>query len=317
MEKKRKYRELCSVDCSIPVFCKDWWLDCVADGSWDVVLVEEGHEIVAAMPYVSRKRFGFVGVVMPPLTQFLGPWMKVKNEKSCKILEKQKKLMGILIDGLPKFDYFKQHWNYEYKNWLPFYWRNFSQTTRYTYVLNDISDKEKIWSGFDRSKKKNIKRAKDIVNVVYNINAERFYYEHRDTLRSDGKVISYSKDLFMRLHEAVVSNNAGQIIAAFDENSNLHSALFIVWDEISAFNLVSVIKPEFRKSGSASLLIQSAIELASEHTNRFDFEGSMIESVERSFRRFGAEQYRYFAIEKVPSKIVRMYRFLRNDLFKQ
>lgn len=58
--------------------------------------------------------------------------------------------------------------------------------------------------------------------------------------------------------------------------------------------------PEFRNSGAASLLVYSAIKYLHEHdlADKFDFEGSMIFSVEKSFRYFGATQTPYFQIWK-------------------
>jgi hypothetical protein len=45
-----------------------------------------------------------------------------------------------------------------------------------------------------------------------------------------------------------------------------------------------------------------AIKFASTVTKRFDFEGSMIEPVERFFRAFGAKQTPYFALTHRPSR---------------
>jgi len=58
--------------------------------------------------------------------------------------------------------------------------------------------------------------------------------------------------------------------------------------------------PEFRNSSAASLLVYSAIKYLHEHdlADKFDFEGSMIFSVEKSFRYFGATQTPYFQIWK-------------------
>ena len=62
--------------------------------------------------------------------------------------------------------------------------------------------------------------------------------------------------------------------------------------------------PEFRNSGATSLLMWNAIQFASTVSQIFDFEGSMIESVERFFRGFGAVQTPYFSISHIRSKRV-------------
>jgi len=74
-QRKVSYRALCDAERSIPIFNRDWWLDAVTAGRWDVALVEKGGRIVAAMPYAMRRRCGFLFIEQPALTQFNGPWI--------------------------------------------------------------------------------------------------------------------------------------------------------------------------------------------------------------------------------------------------
>jgi len=61
---------------SIPLFCQDWWMDAVCLDEWDVLLVEEKGQIVAALPYHLRKKLGFRCIVQPQLTQYNGIWIR-------------------------------------------------------------------------------------------------------------------------------------------------------------------------------------------------------------------------------------------------
>ena len=61
-----------------------------------------------------------------------------------------------------------------------------------------------------------------------------------------------------------------------------------------------------RNSGANSLCMWEAIKFASTVTGRFDFEGSMLEPVERFFRAYGAVQKPYFRITKTNSGLLRM-----------
>ena len=56
--------------------------------------------------------------------------------------------------------------------------------------------------------------------------------------------------------------------------------------------------PDLRNSGAASLVMWEAIQFASTVTQQFNFAGSMIPSIERFFRGFGATQVPYFSIYK-------------------
>ncbi len=54
--------------------------------------------------------------------------------------------------------------------------------------------------------------------------------------------------------------------------------------------------PDLRSSGALSLLMHEAIQFAATVTQRFDFEGSMHEPIERFFRNFGATPKQYFQV---------------------
>ena len=57
--------------------------------------------------------------------------------------------------------------------------------------------------------------------------------------------------------------------------------------------------PELRSSDAVQLLVWKALEFVSSiGLTEFDFEGSMIESIEAVGRAFGAKQVPYFAISK-------------------
>jgi len=303
MNTKNKYRIHCKEEKSIPIFSQDWWLDSVCgEKNWGVCLVEKGDQILASMPYHTKKRYGFTLLSHPLLTQNLGPWIRPSVVAYSKMLGDQKDLMEALILQLPEYDYFNQNWHYTHTNWLPFYWKKFTQTTRYTYVIDDLSDLDKVFSEFAYSKKKNIKKSAGLINVVLDISADEFYENHKMTLLKQHSKISYSKELFKEIYDACYQNNAGKTIAAYDKDGNLHAALFIVWDNQSAYDLISTIDPDYRKYGAASLLIREAIKFVAPHASKFDFEGSMIESVERSFRQFGAIQKPYFTVTKINSR---------------
>ena len=124
------------------------------------------------------------------------------------------------------------------------------------------------------------------------------------TLSKQNEKISYSFDLFERIYKAGYRKNAAKTIYATDIDGNMHAALFVIWDSQSAYNLISTIDPDFRNSGAATLLVKEIIKYVSTQTKKFDFEGSMIEGVENSFRQFGAVQKPYFTIYKTNSRLL-------------
>ncbi len=313
LKDKDEYRAFCSDEINMPIFSKDWWLDAVSGrDNWDVILVKKNNNIIASMPFIKTVSKGFSLIIMPTLTQTLGPYIKYpNNQNEAKRLSFEKVIMDELITKLPDFDVFNQNFNYSITNWLPFYWNSFEQTTKYTYVINNIKDIDVVVANFDRSKKKNIKKAEKTVKIKYDLSAKDFYDNHSMTLKKQGADISYSFELFNSLYKSSYENDSGKIIYAIDEKDFIHGALFIVWDGNSAYDLISTIDPDTRNCGAASLLIQEAIRFVADKTNKFDFEGSMIENVENSFRKFGAVQTPYFSISKTNSKLIHIMRIIK------
>lgn len=312
---KEKYRIFSQNEPTIPIFSKSWWLDAVADNDWDVCLIEKGDEIQATMPYVLQKRYGFTILGQPPLTQNLGPWLSPSTAKYPKRLARDKDLMETLINNLPEYHEFHQKWHYSQVNWLPFYWKKFRQTTRYTYVIQGLSDLDTVFSEFEHSKRKNIKKAEKVVSVLWDIGLDEFFHNHKMTLQKQGLAISHDYEVFKRIYESSYQQGMGRTLGAYDSSGNLHAALFIVFDEMSAYDLISTIDPDFRSIGAASLLVREAIKYAAERgLDRFDFEGSMIEPVERSFRQFGARQVAYHSVSHIPSRILRAAKSVRELL---
>ena len=309
MPKKQSYRVSCSKETTLPIFSQDWWLDAVCGkDNWDVAIVVKGEEIQASMPYYMKRCYGFKILTMPQLTQNLGPWLRSSQVKYSKRLGHEKKLMNALIEQLPQHDYFSQNWHYSNTNWLPFYWKGFKQTTNYTYVLADLRDKDKIWSGLRENIRTDIKKATNRfkLQVRSELGIDEFLEINRKTFDRQGMALPYTVDFAKRLDAACCEHKCRKIFIAEDEQGRRHAGVYIIWDEKSAYYLMGGGDPELRNSGATSLCIWEAIKFASTVTNKFDFEGSMIEPVERLCRGFGAAQHPYFSIKKSPSILLRM-----------
>lgn len=308
MINKEKYRTLCAIEKSIPLFSQDWWLDATAgDGSWDVVLVEENGSIVGAMPYFHQQRNGLKLISQPVLTQTSGPWIRPSKAKYAKALGYQKDVMEGLIKKLPAFDYFSQNWHYSYTNWLPFYWEGFKQTTRYTYVLPSLTSEEELWAGLEEKIRGDIRKASNRfgLRVRDDLALADFLRLNRMTFERQGMPLPYSESLVERLDAACAARGQRRILIAEDNQGQHHAGVYIVWDDNAAYYLMGGGHPKLRSSGATSLCMWEAIRHASKETKTFDFEGSMIESVERFFRAFGAIQTPYFNVKKTPSLLLR------------
>ncbi|SFM05056.1 GNAT family N-acetyltransferase [Pelosinus propionicus] len=303
-DNKQKYRDLCEIEKIIPIFSKDWWLDAVCgDDNWDVVIIEKDGEIVASWPFYIKKS-GFNVIAMPRLTQAMGIWISYPNgQKYTKRLAYEKKIFTDLIGRLPQVDMFSQNFHYSITNWLPLYWSGFQQATRYTYVIEDITDLVKVYNNFQSNIKTDIKKAQRTVNCYFDSDIDKFFNTNRLTFERQRMQMPYDIKFLKRLDAACSKRECRKIFYAQDEQGRIHAAIYIIWDEQSAYYLMGGGHPELRSSGATSLLLWKAIQFAATVTKKFDFEGSMIEPVERFFRAFGAVQKPYFSISKANRKM--------------
>lgn len=310
MTLKDRYRKLCKNESTIPIFSRDWWLDAVCGDDWDVCLVEESGKIAASMPYHIKNRYGFTLLAQPILTQTLGPWLRPSEAKYSNRLGQEKDLLTALINQLPNFARFQQNWHYVNTNWLPFYWQGFQQTTKYTYRLPYLMDLDAIWSNFRQNIRSDIRKATNRFNlkVRNDVSINEFLDLNAQTFQRQGIQLPYTRDFIRHLDEVCLKNNARQIFIAEDDQGKRHAGVYIIWDEQSAYYLMGGSDPELRTSGATSLCMWEAIQFASTKTKSFDFEGSMIEPVERFFRAFGAIQTPYFTVSKTKSRALKTFR---------
>jgi hypothetical protein len=305
MTTKDRYEQFCKEQTNMPVFLQKWWMDAVCIGKqWDVLLYEEKGQIVAVFVFHYVIKYGFKFILQPQLTQYNGVWINYPQDISAhKKRSLEKRIMYFFIARLEaeKYIYYEQSFHYSIVNWLPFYWKGYEQTTRYTYQLKDLSNMEKCFSEFSPSKQRQIKKTAKDLFVDFDCSAEEFYRAATDNLRLQQEKFNYPKHLFEHVYHACLSRGQGKIIGIRDKNRRLYAATFIVWDVTSAYFLLYTIHPEYRSSGASSRMVWEAIQYVSDKVKIFDFEGSVNEAVELSYSRFGTEQLAYFTVKKSKS----------------
>lgn len=297
----RSSEELEAFLADAPLFFQPWWLEAVAPGKWDFVVVRRGPHIAAVMPYVLRST-GWMGnqnaLIMPPETRCLGPWLRPSRAKLAKKHTVEKELMLELIDGLPPHVQFGQYFHYTVSNWMPFFWRGYQQTTRYTYVLEDLTDPDAIWKDFDADIRWNIRRARRYVEVVEDYEFEEFMDTRDKSFHRQGILPGYSREIHRKIHEACQARDACKMYVAVDAKDNVHAVAYIIWNAYSAHYILGGGDPTLRSSGANCLLLWEAIQQARKVTRRFDFDGSMHPPIEKFFRLFGAQQKPYHLVTK-------------------
>ena len=279
-------------------FEQPWWLNAVAPGSWGEAVVERQGEVVARLPYARKTKLGLTVLTQPPLTRFVGPWLRPSTGKYATQLGVESELMTELIEKLPPHDVYRGSFAPSVTNWLPFYWAGFDATLRYTYRLDDLSDPDRLWADVGGNVRSRVKRARKDVEIRTDVCLSDILRINRQLFERQGLAPPFDDEMAHRLDEACVKRNARQIVAAVGPDGRVHAALYLVRDATTTYLLYGGTDAEFRSSGVNTLVVWEAIRRAAEESQHFDFLGSMIESVERVNRSFGAQQRPYLFVSR-------------------
>jgi hypothetical protein len=280
------------------IFQQPWWLDALAPGRWGESTVERGGRVVARLPYVVRGRGRLRMLTMPPLTQTLGPWVERTTAKPAEALSEEHSLLQALEAGLPAAEAFDQQFSPAMLNALPFYWQGYRLELAYTYRLDGLGSEEALWDALRSTARTQIRKARTRVEVREDLGLDQLYAVWAKMFERLGRRPPVTLDGLDRLDRACAARNARAMLFARDDAGRVHAVAYTVWDEHAAYYLLGGVDPAFRSSAAGSLLMWESIMRARAATNLFDFEGSMIEPVERFFRTFGAQQTPYLRVSR-------------------
>jgi hypothetical protein len=296
------------------LFHKSWWLDAVAPNKYAILTIKNNNQILAAWPLTFKKIAGLNLIILPQLTPKLGiilaPPRKLKYPEQ---LSYDMELMHELIGLLPRHSLFYQRFSTQFTNWLPLYWANFRQTTRYTYVIEDLSYLDEVWKNVRYSTKRKINRARNQgIEVINDLSLKNLLDLNDLTYSRQKLTVPYSREYVQRIDEACEKNNASKKFFAVDKNGQIHAAIYIVYDQKTAYYLFGGGDPSLNYQGAHFLVLWEAIKFAGQVSLSFDFEGSMHRNIEPVFRSFGGIQKPYMEITRSNCLIDTAFSFFRN-----
>ena len=267
------------------LFSEPWWLEAIAPGRWGEVSVEENGRRVAEMRYVSRTgRFGLVRLGSDSLAPRIGPSFDLPQTKSPTMIGRSNELAERLVSQLPRYDYL----SFELSSaapWLPFFWTGFRQMTRYSYVLRDLGDLDAVWAGMSQGTRNAIRKGELTLSVVRD-RGQAIHDLVVATFRRQRMRNPYPRATLDRAIHASQREGKGAVLTAVDAQERPTAAAFFVWDDDRMYYLVGASDPH-ASGGAMSVILWHAIQLAASQRLMFDFEGSMIPTVEKFFRGFG------------------------------
>jgi len=316
---QQKYREWVKEKPEISLFMKDWWLDAVCEGAeWSAVLVEHPEfGVIGALPYQLKSYFGKKVILPPLLCPYLGPWLyDDEDEKRSPIKEKFRywHIMDLLSGGLPPVSIFVGQWLPKHQDWLPFHWKGYRQTTRYTFILEDLSNAERCFEQFKGNIRTNVRKASETLHVTKENDIASFYRVHQQSFHRQQKQSPISLDLLTRVFESGREAAEASIWLAKDGSGQVYAGVLTVTDQKKVYILVSGVDTSMGNVGALNLCYWKIIEAYEGSGKQLDFEGSMLEKVAPVFLSFGSTMQPYQRVYRFANKGYELISLLLNKV---
>jgi hypothetical protein len=278
------------------VFCYSWWLTSITKSNFKILAVYDNDEIVAGIP-LALDTHGKVNI--PPMTRTLGVLYKMQDYQSArKKISAERKWLSELLKYVVRDDFVQMCMHHNFTDWLPFRWHGFSQTTRYTYILNyEKKTPGELWDNLDLRNRKIIRKStKNGIRVETTDDFELIYrYESLSYERQGLKFEIPYNDLKI-LDDASKERGNRIIFKAIDNTNQVHAVLYVAFNNKSAYALLSGSDPKLRKQGGHTLILWEAVRYFSGRVDCFNFGGSDIEKIESHLKGFGGTLTPYFHI---------------------
>jgi len=248
-----------------------------------------------------ERKWGVRCLVTPPITPNVGPFFVAfaSSDHPRANLERERKIAELLAGFLSSQNapVVSVCFSETLRDMRPFLWIGFKVSPQYSYVLNLEQSLDEMWSGFSSKVRNDIRRAERDGIRVENSSDWSIVYEMICDLAEHRKLPIDVQTTARILNSFADETNSFDLVAYSE--GKIIASLFCVRNQNTCYMLF--LNRDFRASqrGATSLLVWRALAYAKEiGLQWFDFEGSMLPSVERYFRGFGGELRTYFRVSK-------------------
>lgn len=295
---------------TFPISMYPWYLETMTSGHWSTALVKKGEDVLAVWPYYLKKKFSFSYITMPVLTKWCGPIFHpdLSDKKKDSILKE-------LMKDMPSVAFQDQNFPYPIQDWSPYHWLGLKQEIKYSFRIDLSPTLESIKSHCNKRYQNIIDTFPiDTFSIEETDDVSAFYTANAALFASKKLKIPYTEEQLSSQYLAVKKHEAGALFYIKDDAQRIHSQAFMLWDNSSSYLHVVVDDPSLRQSKASLYLIWYLIKYSKEKLQKsyFDFEGSMIKSVQEIRRNFGGEQIPYHRAYRYPNPWIRLYKNWRS-----
>lgn len=297
----------------------NWWNE-VVEKDWDLSSAASSKEIKGIWPYFQRKKGPWKMLCQPPFTPYGGPIFNYPGgQKTERRYSWEQKVIDELIEDLGEYSELLINCNLELKNTLPFIWKEFEDKKKYTYLLSLDKSEEEIWDGFRENIRRQIRKAEKSLIIKGDGEPELLAKLLKESYASQKESYPIEDEaIYQRIKNYLSKYDCGDYLQAVDQKGEVVAMIAWIYDHHSAYYLIGGAAQEHKNSGAMSLLLWEAIRKSKSvrhesgsKLQHFNFEGSMLPSIEKYLRGFGGQLTPYSCLIHNPSTSLKVLRKLK------
>lgn len=271
---------------------------------WQAAVLYHDGRMAAAFPWSEKRKWGIRYVLQPPFAQYHGILLRPSSDQVYKELEFQKKAIQMLHESIPpRILYFSVLFAPQFSYELPLMWSGWQQQTYYTYWTDIRQGYEAFLRSAASHVRREIKKAEQSSLTVVTENAPEKVIDILKQAKPEAV-----KTIAPHFFDALCTNaryyhTAGKshCLIGYDGEQAIAGIIYFFYKDKMIYYQGSTL-PAYKNSGIMSKIIAESVRLYGSDYHYLDFDGSMIEPIERFFRGFGAFPVRYsrFTLNRLP-----------------
>ena len=285
------------------VFHNSWWLEATGYeleilGCWD-----PNGRLVSGIPLPRKRRAGLLLYHYPPMAPYLGPIFDLSSEKEPReqlaIMRHQGELLAAAIQGFDNLVYSVGAVGPDLQGFL---WAGFRAELSYTFRFEAGTTPEQAMEGSARTCRQKFRgeRAREI-SIECGGNVDALIELNRETFARQSRSTPFTEAYLRRMWTVAAERNCGCIYVARDSSGRPLSAVLVVHDSRSSYQIVSGMNADARLSPAGYFTTWAAIRGTLSEKRAFDFEGSRVRGVERYYRLWGGVAKPVWTLRKAGS----------------
>jgi hypothetical protein len=280
---KTKWDDCIHASADNSIFVQSWYLD-IVDPDWSALVL---NDYDAVFPLSGRSKYGISYLYQPFFSRYFGVYKK----EGINVTEED--FFNSIPDNFKHIE-FSLHENSAFSN------ANYQLKERQFQELDLKANYLKIKEGYSDNTKRNIKKAEKAgFRVSKSVSPEEIVELFRKTKGGELDIFragDYTK--LVNLMNKCRNLNSAESIAVYDQDNNLHAAVFFMKHQNRYIFLKSGVTEHGKTHGAMHFLIDLFIKEHAEQGYVLDFGGSSVESVARFYKSFGAKDCVYLQVKR-------------------